>query len=321
MEENRIGRLRRLEGHAQRAAHRRLKRVGIDLTRALDGFAAQRAVQRHGGRGQPDASRVRTFDVGLLAVTCRFGQRDVVSLGYTPAGGALPRQSGEDPVINTIWCCFPDIHEAPVFAEQCGLHGSCGVSHPSTGNVDDRARLRDDGITRREADCSACHSQLPDIAFDQAEVSRDITERRADPGITVEHAGATQVDINRRTPHSSSALQGRVGQFRAAQLQRENAVTEGNIDCGRARNVDDRPGLQINLSARCRPACGEGRAAPLAGADRHTGLEATECVLARSISGSDRIEPIRDSGAGSEDRSVLADADGAALDVDQRGKR
>ena len=304
-----------LEGDGQRGWIRQ----AVALARSGNGAAAQDSIERHGRGLEAEVAAIGPGDVGAFVMRLA-DERDGEGLGHAPSGMNLVAFAREDAAVNAVGGGLFDGNDLAEIGEPGCFHHARLVHVGAAGNIKHRTGLRDDGAAGRERDISAARRELGGVTFDQSGQSGRITEGRANPETTVEDPRAPDVHRQWNAAQDAAALQNRVGEFRAAQFDIENAVGQRHEDIRAAGNIDHGLAADMDLPAgKEEPLFASGQLVGDAGFDIAIGIENGPVAVGVGVRpgpGAGVHEPVR-----GEDGRAVAEMNDRAFHVEARAFR
>ena len=290
-----------------------------DAARWIDRESEQCAIHGHACRGEIERASVSALRVARLIVRSRKPRRGEGARD-APSRMIHRESAGVDAVVRLAGRGVLDVHEIPAAQQARGLHDAALIPVVAAGDVNRRAAAHDDRSSCLHVHRAAVHGELRHIALDDSREAGHIAERCADPVASVVHTRAADVHRERHATQRTRALQRRIGEFAAAEFNREDALRKRHRDFRAPGHIDQSAGIEVDLSA--------GKKKPLGAARREfvqPGFLRSVREQRRAVAVGIRVRPHaraqRDVSARCEEDRILREMNRETLDIDLRTLR
>ena len=235
----------------------------------------------------------------------------------TPARMLHCKCAGVDAVVGLAGQRVVNLDQIVPAQQPRGLHHAALVPVVASRDINGRSAAHDRGTAGLDVHRPAVHRELRDIALDDSHQPGRVAERRAHPVAPAAHAAAADIERDLRPPDGTRPLQGGVREFGASEFHREDALRKRHEDLGAAGHIDERAGVEVDLSA--------GKEEALAGARGkivQPGFLRAVREQRRTVAIGIRIRPCarahRDVRARREDRRILPEMNRETFNIDLR---
>ena len=194
-----------------------------------------------------------------------------------------------DAIVNDIRPCLADINQTPIGNQECSFQSARLKACGTTGNVDPRAVLHHNRLTRADRHSATGDRELADSALDQIRETGNIGQWGTHPCITLIDSSIADVDLDGGVAKDSRALERGIRQLGPAEVHGDDVLGNRRHDIRRAGNIDQRTFIEIYLARGCDEFAERIRASriePFPGADIHQGIW---CQQNRVLADVDRL--------------------------------